>query len=71
MLLPTTLLSSMLDPRTAMSRRYSESNVLRGGDRLAQLNASGDEPGAAGGTLPLPRLLRVAEGTLHRDARTG
>lgn len=36
--LPSTLLSSMLDPRTATSRRYSESNVLRGGDRLAEMS---------------------------------
>jgi hypothetical protein len=42
---PTTLLSSVFDPRTASSRRFSDTSILRGGERLADfgesLNASG------------------------------
>lgn len=44
---PTTLLSSVFDPRTASSRRFSDTSILRGGERLADFGASLNSSGVA------------------------
>lgn len=41
--LPTTLLTTVLDPTNARTRRYEEAHVLRGSNRLAELPSEADD----------------------------